>query len=86
MAIKEILAKTILRTRKRIDSWFISNQGMNLYRGCIHNCVYCNGRNEKYQVNNIFGEDIEVKGRMSPKLAYGLKGLQGYFNFWHPII
>ena len=61
MAIKEILAKTILRTRKRIDSWFISNQGMNLYRGCIHNCVYCNGRNEKYQVNNIFGEDIEVK-------------------------
>jgi len=30
------------------------------------------------------GEDLEVKGRMSPKLAYGLKGLQGYFNFWHP--
>jgi len=30
------------------------------------------------------GEDLEVKGRMSPKLAYGLKELQGYFNFWHP--
>jgi len=30
------------------------------------------------------GEDIKVKGSMSPKLAYGLKGFQGYFNFWHP--
>ena len=30
------------------------------------------------------GEDIKVTGTMSPKLAYGLKGLQGYFNFWHP--
>jgi len=30
------------------------------------------------------GEDMEVKGRMSPKLAYGLKEFQGFFNFWHP--
>jgi len=30
------------------------------------------------------GEDVEVKGTMSPKLAYGLKTFQGYFNFWLP--
>ncbi|MBW2977311.1 hypothetical protein KY331_00545 [Candidatus Woesearchaeota archaeon] len=30
------------------------------------------------------GEDIKVKGRMSSKLAYGLKQYQGYFNFWFP--
>jgi len=30
------------------------------------------------------GEDLEAKGGMSAKLAYGLKGLQGYFNYWHP--
>jgi len=30
------------------------------------------------------GEDLQVKNRMSPKLAYGLKELQGYFSYWHP--
>jgi DNA repair photolyase len=34
---------------------------MNLYRGCAHDCVYCDGRTEKYQVNGEFGENIEVK-------------------------
>lgn len=61
MEIKEIQAKSILRTYKRIDSWFISCYAMNLYRGCTHNCVYCDGRNEKYQVNGIFGQEVEVK-------------------------
>jgi len=26
----------------------ISRYGMNLYRGCTHNCVYCDGRSEGY--------------------------------------
>ena len=34
---------------------------MNLYRGCGHNCVYCDGRSEKYQVDGKFGEDVIVK-------------------------
>ena len=61
MTIKKINSKSILRTYKRIDSWFISCYSMNLYRGCLHNCIYCDGRAEKYQVNGVFGEDIEVK-------------------------
>jgi len=61
MIIKEIKAKSILQKHKRIDSWFISCYGMNFYRGCAHNCTYCDGRNEKYQVNGLFGEEIEVK-------------------------
>ena len=59
--IKEIEAKSILRKHKRIDSWFVSCYGMNFYRGCTHNCVYCDGRNEKYQVEGEFGEQVEVK-------------------------
>ncbi len=59
--IKEIKAKSILRKYKKIDSWFISQYGFNLYRGCIHNCVYCDGRSEKYNVNGEFGKDIAVK-------------------------
>lgn len=61
MTIKEIEAKSILRKHKRIDSWFISRYGMNLYRGCSHNCVYCDGRSEGYYVDGEFGEDVSVK-------------------------
>jgi DNA repair photolyase len=59
--IKEIKAKSILRKHKKIDSWFVSRYGMNLYRGCAHNCVYCDGRSERYQVDGVFGEDVVVK-------------------------
>lgn len=59
--IKEIEAKSILRKHKRIDSWFISRYGMNLYRGCSHNCSYCDGRSEKYRVEGEFAQDIGVK-------------------------
>jgi DNA repair photolyase len=34
---------------------------MNLYRGCTHNCVYCDGRSEGYYVDGEFGEDVAVK-------------------------
>jgi DNA repair photolyase len=59
--IKEINAKSILRKHKKIDSWFLSRYGMNLYRGCAHNCVYCDGRSEKYNVEGEFGSKVEVK-------------------------
>lgn len=61
MSIQEIEAKSILRKHKKIDSWFISHYGMNLYRGCSHNCTYCDGRAEKYNVEGDFGKDIAVK-------------------------
>ena len=37
-----------------------SNNGMNLYKGCTHGCIYCDSRSEKYNMNHKF-EDIEVK-------------------------
>lgn len=61
MNIIENESKTILRKQKKIDSWFISRYGMNLYRGCSHNCVYCDGRHDKYQVVGNFGKDVVVK-------------------------
>ncbi|MFH1823710.1 MAG: radical SAM protein [Candidatus Firestonebacteria bacterium] len=61
MAIKEIEAKSILTKHKKIDSWFISHYGMNLYRGCLHNCIYCDGRGESYYVDGEFGEDVVAK-------------------------
>jgi len=61
VTIREIEAKSILRKHRKIDSWFISHYSMNLYRGCLHNCVYCDGRSETYHVNGEFGEDVAVK-------------------------
>jgi len=61
VAVKEIVAKSILRKNNKIDSWFISYYGMNLYRGCAHDCIYCDGRSEGYYVDGEFGKDITVK-------------------------
>jgi DNA repair photolyase len=57
----EIHAKSILRKMRKVDSWFLAGCGMNLYRGCAHDCSYCDGRAEKYQVQGSFGTDIQVK-------------------------
>lgn len=61
MSVREIEAKSIIRKYKRIDSWFLSCYAMNLYRGCVHDCTYCDGRAEKYYVEGEFGEDVSVK-------------------------
>lgn len=34
--------------------------GMNLYRGCTHGCIYCDSRSKCYHIDHAF-EDIEVK-------------------------
>lgn len=37
-----------------------AHNGMNLYRGCVHGCIYCDTRSDCYQFRHPF-EDIEVK-------------------------
>lgn len=37
-----------------------AQNGMNLYRGCQHGCIYCDARSACYQMKHAF-EDIEVK-------------------------
>jgi DNA repair photolyase len=59
--IHPIQAKSILTKRLKIDSWFMTHYGMNLYRGCLHNCSYCDGRAESYYVEGEFGHDVSVK-------------------------
>ena len=41
-------------------------QGMNIYRGCTHGCIYCDSRSLCYHFTHPF-EDIEVK-RNAPEL------------------
>ena len=42
------------------------NNGMNLYRGCLHGCIYCDARSTCYGFTHAF-EDIEVK-KNAPEL------------------
>ncbi len=61
VAYRETDAKSITRLSAYTDSWFLGRYGMNLYRGCEHGCVYCDGRAERYYVEGDFARDISVK-------------------------
>lgn len=50
-----------------------SQNGMNLYRGCTHGCIYCDSRSRCYQMNHDF-EDIEVKKNAPQLLEKALRG------------
>ena len=58
---REVRAKSLLRKGSRVDSWFLAGCGLNLYRGCAHDCAYCDGRAEKYAVEGEFGREVAVK-------------------------
>ncbi|MBQ2801988.1 MAG: radical SAM protein [Lachnospiraceae bacterium] len=59
----EKIAKSILSARN----------GMNIYRGCTHGCIYCDARSTCYQMEHEF-EDIEVKINAPELLEKILKG------------
>lgn len=48
------------------------DNGINLYRGCTHGCIYCDSRSRCYQINHIF-EDVEVKENALLLLEKALK-------------
>lgn len=49
-----------------------SSNGMNLYRGCSHGCIYCDSRSKCYHIEHEF-EDIEVKENAIELLENTLK-------------
>lgn len=49
-----------------------ASNGMNLYRGCTHGCIYCDSRSNCYHIDHAF-EDIEVKQNALELLEDALK-------------
>ena len=43
-----------------------AQNGINVYRGCTHGCIYCDSRSTCYQMDHPF-EDVAVK-RNAPEL------------------
>ncbi len=60
MAVIEIQAKTMLATIPHPDGIFGMKYNMNLYRGCQHQCIYCDSRSACYEIEN-FNHDVLVK-------------------------
>lgn len=50
-----------------------AQNGMNLYRGCTHGCIYCDSRSRCYHVDPPF-EDVEVKRNAPELLEAALRG------------
>jgi DNA repair photolyase len=55
----EIQAKTLLATVPGDDKIFGLKYNLNLYRGCEHQCIYCDSRSECYGIENF--RDVLVK-------------------------
>ncbi len=49
-----------------------AKNGMNLYRGCSHGCIYCDSRSKCYHIDHAF-EDIEVKANAIELLEDALR-------------
>ena len=49
-----------------------ARNGMNLYRGCQHGCIYCDSRSRCYHMDHRF-EDVAVKGNGLELLELALR-------------
>jgi DNA repair photolyase len=89
--IKEIYAKVMLSHIKQPETWFGLKYNMNLYRGCQHQCIYCDSRSTCYQIENF--KDVLVKvnaielleGELSCKRVKGTIGFGSMNDAYMPI-
>lgn len=54
--MREVRRVHTVKAKALLTKW----NGMNVYRGCQHGCVYCDSRSTCYQFSHLF-EDVEVK-------------------------
>ena len=55
-----------------VKSILSASNGMNIYRGCLHGCIYCDARSSCYQINHTF-EDVAVKYQAPELLEQALR-------------
>ena len=57
---------------KEVKGILSPKNGMNIYRGCTHGCIYCDSRSKCYNMDHSF-EDIEVKSNAPELLEAALR-------------
>lgn len=89
--IREIEAKTLLAPVKQPEPLFGLKYNMNLYRGCQHQCIYCDSRSACYGIEDF--DDILVKanaldllpGELAAKRVRGTIGFGSMNDCYMPI-
>lgn len=72
----------ILNKYSNPDGWFWVEATFNPYRGCQHNCAYCDGKAEYYRIKN-FATHIKVKTNAPQFLTKELTNL-GFHETFRP--
>lgn len=57
---------------KEVKAILSPQNGLNIYRGCSYDCMYCDARSACHRMDHEFG-DIEVKAHAVDMLEYALK-------------
>ena len=70
--VEETTAKVLLSYMKQPDDWFGLKYNMNLYRGCQHQCIYCDWRNLGYGIEDF--SHIQLKANAIDLLRKELAG------------
>jgi len=60
-AYEEYRCKSVFNPGSYPDHWFWTHGSASGYRGCAHGCVYCDGRNSTYGMDENFSTRIRVK-------------------------
>ena len=92
MLVREIQARTLLSPVKGPDDWFGLRYVMNLYRGCQHQCIYCDTRSECYRIDG-FDREVLVKANaiellereLARKRRRGVVGLGSMNDAYMPL-
>ena len=72
----------IMNRYSKPDSWFWISASINPYRGCEHNCAYCDGKAEYYRIES-FGSHIRIKVNAPQLLTKELSKL-GFSETFRP--
>ena len=74
IVLQYLIAKVRKNTMHKVQAKKLVSpeNGMNIYRGCSHGCIYCDSRSLCYKMEHAF-EDIEVKENAPQLLEERLK-------------
>ncbi|MFW9990064.1 MAG: radical SAM protein [Candidatus Odinarchaeota archaeon] len=64
--------KSVLNKLKYPDSWFWSRYTLNTYSGCVHACIYCDARSQRYYIED-FENEVIIKTNFNKKLDQRFK-------------
>lgn len=85
-----IKAKTILTKVKDGQSWFGVDYNMNLYKGCLHGCIYCDSRSNCYHIDDfdqVRGKEnalVILENELIRKKKKGVIGIGAMSDTYNP--